>query len=220
MVLVFWLSAALIGYVYVGYPAMLYLRARLADRAVRNPGSDHPADVSNRPFEGGVSIVIAARNEASLLAARIDNLLSLDFPAAQRQIIVVSDGSTDGTLDVLSRYRHAVDVVAVPAGGKALALNAGVQRARFDVVIFADARQMFAADALRELVAPLADPRIGGVTGELLLDAETRSSRADRDRRVLQRRAGARTAGCDRRARERRLSLGSSIAHRVGLFLY
>jgi biofilm PGA synthesis N-glycosyltransferase PgaC len=218
MVLVFWLSVALIAYVYVGYPATLYLWGRLPDRGFMRPRSHHQADPSDPQFVDGVSIVLAARNEASRLAARIDNLLSLDFPAAQRQIIVVSDGSTDGTLDVLSRYGDAVDVIAVPAGGKALALNAGVQRARFDVVVFADARQMFAADALRELVAPFADRRIGGVTGELLLDAEARSRRSNHDRRVWERRVGVRTAACDRRARERRLLPGSSIADGVGLY--
>jgi poly-beta-1,6-N-acetyl-D-glucosamine synthase len=214
MVFVFWVSVAVIAYVYVGYPAMLYWGSLLADRGSRNP----PPHISNPPFEGGVSIVLAVRNEASRLAARIDNLLSLDFPAAQRQIIVVSDGSTDGTLDVLTRYRPVVDVITVAAGGKALALNAGVERARFEIVVFADARQRFAPDALRELLAPFADSRIGGVTGELLLDAETRRPRSDRDRRMLERRAGVRAAIGDRRARERRLSAGSSIADGVGLY--
>ena len=97
-------------------------------------------------------------------------------------------------------------------------MNAGVERARFDIVVFADARQVFAPDALRQLVAPFADRRIGGVTGELLLDAETRRHRSNRERRMLQRRAGARDATADRRARERRLMFGSSIADGVGLY--
>ena len=102
MVLVFWVSVALIAYVYVGYPAMLYLVSRLPARGVSHPRSDQPSAAGKPRFESGVSIVVAARNEGSRLAARIDNLLSLDFPAARRQIIVVSDGSTDDTLDVLS----------------------------------------------------------------------------------------------------------------------
>jgi cellulose synthase/poly-beta-1,6-N-acetylglucosamine synthase-like glycosyltransferase len=109
-------------------------------------------------------------------------------------------------------------VIAVPAGGKALALNAGVERARFDIVVFADARQVFASDALRQLLAPFADRRVGAVSGELLLDAEARCRRDDRDRRAFERRAGGRAAACDRRARERRLASRSSIADGVGLY--
>src|SRR4051812_20149956 len=115
MALVFWISVGLIAYVYAGYPLLLHCRVRIADwrsnRGFRTPQSAmrHPQD--------GVSIVIAARNEAARLPARLDNLLSLGFPSAQRQIIVVSDGSTDNTLEVLARYRRSVDVVSVPAGG-------------------------------------------------------------------------------------------------------
>src|SRR5262245_22114645 len=147
MALLFWASIVLIAYVYVGYPAILHVESWMADRGRRS--SHEPSAISHQP--SGVSIVIAARNEASRLAARLDNLLALDWPAAQRQIIVVSDGSTDNTLDVLAPYRRDVDVIALPPGGKALAINAGVAQARFDIVAFADARQVFAPDALREL---------------------------------------------------------------------
>ena len=218
MALVFWISVALIAYVYVGYPAMLYCRSRMnrtvhestIQSAIRNPQS---------AIGGGVSIVIAARNEGSRLARRLDNLLSLSFPSSQRQIIVVSDGSSDNTLEVLARYRGFVDVIPVPAGGKALALNAGVAHARFDIVVFADARQVFAHDALRQLVAPFADRRVGAVTGELRLDAESPCRRSGHDRRHVRRRAAWREAVYDRRGQERRkVSLRSTIADGVGLY--
>jgi biofilm PGA synthesis N-glycosyltransferase PgaC len=224
MALVFWISVALIIYVYAGYPAMLYCGSWIADRGLDwgflNPRSNpqsNPQSAIRNP-QCGVSIVIAARNEASRLPARLDNLLSLDYPAAQRQIIVVSDGSTDDTLGVLARYRRLVDVLAVPPGGKALALNAGVAQARFDIIVFADARQVFAPDALRELVAPFADSGVGAVTGELRLDAESPCRRSDRDRRFLDRRAGGRAAASDRREEERRLTRRSTIADGVGLY--
>src|SRR3954467_6642441 len=119
MATVFWTSIGLIAYVYAGYPLLMAAWARLRRSA--------PLDArdARRP---GVSIVIAARNEGSRLAARIENLLALDYPASRREIIIVSDGSTDDTLDVLRRYRHVVHVLAVPAGGKANALNFGVAR--------------------------------------------------------------------------------------------
>jgi poly-beta-1,6-N-acetyl-D-glucosamine synthase len=207
MVWVFWLSVAAVAYVYGGYP--LLLRAWAALRPRRCGWRSRPTC--------GVSIVVAARNEAALLPDRIDNLLSLDVPG-NRQIIVVSDGSTDNTCDVLARYRDEVDLVELPPGGKALALNAGVARARHDVVVFADARQVFAADALVELVAPLTDPRVGGVTGELLLDAEAACRRSGRDRRARERRVAVRAGAADRRLDDRRRTLRSTIADGIGLY--
>src|SRR5580765_5099121 len=204
----FWLLVALVAYVYVGYPAFLHVWSRLRPRALRMGG---PADVTP-----GVSIIIAARNEGHRLMGRIENLLNLDYPSEARQIIVVSDGSTDDTIDVLER-QAAVDAVVLPAGGKALALNAGVDRARFGLLVFADARQAFAPDALRALVAPFRDPHVGAVSGELVLDGEVRDRRgpfADR-RRIVQ----PVPADAERRARgDRRLAVQSTITEGVGLY--
>jgi cellulose synthase/poly-beta-1,6-N-acetylglucosamine synthase-like glycosyltransferase len=210
MTLLFWLSIALVAYVYAGYPLMLRLWAWHCGLRIADCGF-----IEDLP---GVSIVIAARNEGPRLAARIENLLALDYPADRRQIVVVSDGSTDNTRDVLARYDGLVDAVTIPASGKALALNAGVAQARFDVIVFADARQVFASDALVELVAPLSDPAVGAVTGELLLDAESPCRRAGRDRRALERRQAVRDHGTDRRIDERRLTVRSTIADGVGLY--
>src|SRR6476646_9696215 len=147
---IFWVASAIVAYVYAGYPAILWLwtRLRTRERALELSDVQPP----------GVSIVIAARNEARRLPARIDNLLDVNYPAARRQIIVVSDGSTDDTQRVLARYAGIVEVVTVPAGGKALALNAGVARAAHEILVFADARQVFAPDALLELTRTFGDP--------------------------------------------------------------
>jgi cellulose synthase/poly-beta-1,6-N-acetylglucosamine synthase-like glycosyltransferase len=166
-----------------------------------------------------VSIIVAARNEARRLTARIDNLLALDYPADRRQIVVVSDGSTDETLSTLAPFGGLIDVVAIPSGGKASALNAGVARAAHSILVFADARQTFARNALRALVAPFGEPAVGGVTGELVLDGESASDR----RRTLDRRAAAiadawMKAGTDRRVTERRGLVASTIADGVGLY--
>jgi len=157
----FWVAALVIVYVYAGYPLLLAVWARVAAKPVR-VAAGMPS----------VSIVVAARNEAATLDARIQNLLALDYPAARMQIVVVSDGSTDRTAEILARYADRVDAVLLPSGGKALALNAGVSAATHGIIVFTDARQTFAADALRALVAPFADPSVGGVSGELLLDCE------------------------------------------------
>lgn len=158
----FWCAFTMVLYVYLGYPTILAVWARIA-----------PRPVHRSPITPGVSIVIAARNEAPALQARIENLLTVDYPADRIQIIVVSDGSTDSTPEILDFYRGEIDYLLLPTSGKATALNAGVAIARYEVLVFADARQRFAPDALRALVAPLADPAVGGVSGELVLDCES-----------------------------------------------
>ena len=215
MELLFWLSIGFVAYVYAGYPLILELWAR--SRKDRH----RAADETGPQRLPGVSIVVAAHNEGARLGARLQNLRSLDYPPARRQIIVVSDGSTDDTAAVAGRHAPHVELVVVPKGGKALALNAGVERATFDIIVFADARQTFAPDALRQLVAPFADPAVGAVTGELLLDCESAlfsNRRAEGERR----RARASPAGHERAERrtsiDRRITLESSIADGVGLY--
>ena len=166
---VFWISVVLIAYVYAGYPALMAVWARVAGR---------PAGISHGKGRGasaelpGVSVIIAARNEGRRLPARIANLLACDYPSDRLQIIVASDGSIDDTVDALSPYRDRIEVLALPPRGKANALNAAVMRATQPILVFADARQRFAPDAIRRLVSHFSDPQIGAVSGELVLDCE------------------------------------------------
>jgi cellulose synthase/poly-beta-1,6-N-acetylglucosamine synthase-like glycosyltransferase len=117
-------------------------------------------------------VVAAALNEEARLPARLQNLLALDYPRDRLEIIVVSNGSTDNTSEVIARFGDRVVSFTLDAVGKAGALNVAAQAASHDVLVFADARQQFAPDAIRRLVEPLADPRVGGVSGELVLDSE------------------------------------------------
>jgi poly-beta-1,6-N-acetyl-D-glucosamine synthase len=165
MEIVFWISTVVIAYVYVGYPLLLAAWARLAPRPTRKTA-----------FDGGtwpaISIIVAARNEGARLPARVQNLLDQDYDGA-REIIVVSDGSTDQTAVALAPYAGRIRLIEVPTGGKPLALNAGVAAATGTILIFADARQLFGPNAVRSLVSNFADPRVGGATGELILDCES-----------------------------------------------
>src|SRR3954470_16614107 len=116
MTALFWISAVVVGYVYVGYPCLLALWARLADRQPRRRSIQDGAWPS-------ISIVIAARNEARRLPDRVTNLLDQAYPGRQ-EIIVVSDESTDDPAAALAGFGSAVRVLEVPSGGKPLALNA------------------------------------------------------------------------------------------------
>ncbi len=175
---VFWASALVILYIYLGYPLLLSAWAHLRPRTPRK------ARVESVRSWPAISIVVAARNEAARLPRRIANLLELDYPGP-REIVVVSDGSTDRTLEVVQDFlrdaglrAEQARIVEIPRAGKPTALNTGVAQATGDILIFADARQRFSQNALVELVANFADERVGAVTGELMLDVEV-STRTD-----------------------------------------
>jgi poly-beta-1,6-N-acetyl-D-glucosamine synthase len=159
--LVYWSSLGVVVYTYAGYPALIYALSRLRPRSVRRA-----------PIEPEVSIILSAYNEEANIARKLDNLLALDYPAAKRQIIVVSDGSTDHTDEIVSGY-DGVELVRAPHGGKPTALNRGVKQARGEIVVFCDARQRIALDALREMVACFADDEVGAVVGDTLLEARS-----------------------------------------------
>jgi poly-beta-1,6-N-acetyl-D-glucosamine synthase len=156
---VLWTSFALLAYVYVGYALLMCLRAAVRPRAVQS-----------RLIEPHVSIVVCAYNEASRIGRRIENLLALEYPREQLEILIGSDGSTDDTVAIARRYAASVRIHAFhQRRGKPAVINALVKEARGSVVVFADARQRFAPDALRALVANFADPSVGAVSGELVL---------------------------------------------------
>ncbi len=110
--------------------------------------------------------------------ARIENLLRCDYPPSLLDVIIVSDGSTDSTAEIARGF--ACDRVRAFAyeewKGKAAALNVGVEMATGEIILFADSRQSFEPGAIRELVANFADPEVGAVSGELLLDGGASSS--------------------------------------------
>ncbi len=157
---VFWLSVLLIGYSYAGYPLWLYLRSRLRALPVRR-----------EPIFPFLSIVLAVRNEAETLPGKLKNLEELDYPSDRFEIVVVSDGSTDGTNSLLearaSERLHPV--ICTEHAGKASCLNLGIQAARGEIVMFTDARQILERDSASKLVARFADPAVGCVSGELML---------------------------------------------------
>ncbi len=164
MMVLFWISAVTVAYVYVGYPCLIAVWARLTDRRPLRAAfaeGQWPA----------ISIVIAARNEAARLPARVRNLLDQRYPGPC-EILVVSDGSTDDPASALAEFGAEVRVLELPPGGKPLALNAGVAAATGAILVFADARQRYAPGALIDLVSNFADPDVGGATGELVLDCE------------------------------------------------
>lgn len=156
---ILFLSLLLILYAYLGYPAAVACLAGLLRREVRKAES-----------EPAVSVVIAAYNEAPVIAATIENKLGLDYPDGKLEIVVVSDGSTDGTDAVVARFaaRGVRLVRQEPRGGKTSALNLALASVTGEIVVFSDANSLYAPDALRALVANFADPQVGYVTGRMV----------------------------------------------------
>jgi cellulose synthase/poly-beta-1,6-N-acetylglucosamine synthase-like glycosyltransferase len=114
-----------------------------------------------------VTIVLAAHNEAAGIGAKLENVLSLDYPSEQLEVIVASDGCDDGTDEIVRRFEDSrVRLLSLPRCGKAAALNAAADPARGEILVFSDANSMYAPDALRALVRPFADPAVGGVAGD------------------------------------------------------
>ena len=164
---IFWASVLLLLYAYLGYPALIGAWALL-----------RPRRTVGRAIVPTVTLVVVAHNEAGRIGARIENLQSLDYPKGSLEILIVSDGSTDGTAD-RARAVDAVgtQVIAFAARrGKPAVLNAIVPRSRGEIVVLADARQRFDPGALRALVARFADPEVGAVSGDLILTHDGRST--------------------------------------------
>jgi poly-beta-1,6-N-acetyl-D-glucosamine synthase len=157
---VFWVSVLLLGYLYLGYPALIWAWSAL-----------HPRRGRRVPMEPPVTVLVVAHNEAARIAGRLENLLALDYPRDRLEILLGSDGSTDGTPEIARAYEPAgVTVIAFETQrGKPAVLNDLIPKARGQIVVLADTRQRFAAEVIRALVEPFGDPQVGAVSGELIL---------------------------------------------------
>lgn len=154
------LTLALLFYSYLGYLGVIVLLARLSGR--------RPASGVARPR---VSLLVPAHNEAAVMRAKLENSLALDYPADLCEVIVASDGSSDDTVALARTYAgQRVQVLdGHPRRGKAAVLNDAVAASRGEVLVFCDANVLFEPDAVSRLVARLADPRVGAVSGDVRL---------------------------------------------------
>jgi cellulose synthase/poly-beta-1,6-N-acetylglucosamine synthase-like glycosyltransferase len=166
------LSAGLIFHIVAGYPLLL----------ARRRGPRRPPVAKDPAFTTTVSVIVAVHNGESMIRRKLETLLALDYPRSLTTVIVVSDGSTDGTESVVREFdRQGVILLRAPRGGKAQALNLGLAAATGEIVFFTDVRQPLDPQCLRHLVANFADPSVGAVTGELHLLRGDTGEQADMD---------------------------------------
>ena len=155
----FWICVAVPLYVYLGFPVFLWLAAALTRRAPRR-----------EPIEPSVSLLIAAYNEAAVIAEKIRNSLALDYPAERLEIVVASDGSADATADIVRSFAAAsggrVRLLDYPENrGKMAVLNDAIPELHGEIVAFTDATSMLADNSLRILVQSFSDPLVGAASG-------------------------------------------------------
>lgn len=159
-VILFWLSAALLGWTHAAYPLAARLLARLRTRRVRKDDA----------FQPTVALIVAAHNEESVIERRIANLRALDYPSDRLEILVTSDASTDRTEELAEAA--GARVIRNQRGGKVAAQNNAVRQTSGEVVAFSDANCTWAPDALRRLVRSFADPDVAYVCGRLNIVAD------------------------------------------------
>ena len=156
LVVLFWLSIFLVVYTYVGYPVVLALLVKFNNQQQPYPASDP-----------SVTLLVTAYDEETVIAKKIENCLSLDYPRDKLQIIVAADGSSDHTAEIVLQFEErGVELNHIPQrNGKMAAINRAFPRARGNIIVFSDANNMYEADTIRKLVAPFNDPTIGATTG-------------------------------------------------------
>jgi cellulose synthase/poly-beta-1,6-N-acetylglucosamine synthase-like glycosyltransferase len=159
----FMATAALIAYTYVGYPLFMFLWSRF------HPGPWHRSEIYPT-----ISVIMAVHNGAAALPEKIAHLFTLDYPENRLELIVVSDGSTDGTNKILVAVTDPrfVPIICTEHRGKASAVNEGIRRAGGDILVFVDIRPRLEQNSLRELVSNFADLRVGCAAGELCLSTD------------------------------------------------
>ncbi|MFL5834524.1 MAG: glycosyltransferase family 2 protein [Solirubrobacterales bacterium] len=165
--ILFWLSAGALVYTHLGYPLALWTLTRLG----RFHASPHPSVEKGGNDAAGeglptVSLIVPAYDEEEVIAAKVANALALDYPRERLQVIVASDGSSDATAE-RARTAGADLVLELPPGGKVAALNAAAEQATGEILAFSDANSSWAPDALRRLIDPFEDPKVGYVCGQV-----------------------------------------------------
>jgi cellulose synthase/poly-beta-1,6-N-acetylglucosamine synthase-like glycosyltransferase len=157
-----WVSLGLLVWTHVGYPALVWLLARM-----------RPRGVGARAQTPSVALIIAAHNEEAVIERRVLNLLELDYPAELLEIVVASDASTDATdaiVERLARDHGRVRLLRCPRGGKVAAQDLAVRETESELVAFSDANATWAPDTLARLVQPLADESVAYACGRLRLE--------------------------------------------------
>ena len=162
----FWSCLSALTWTQLGYPVAAAALARLRGRPVRK-----------RDYTPSVSVIVAAHNEEDVIQRRLENLLALDYPSEQLELVVASDASTDRTDDLVEARSPRIRLLRCPRGGKVAAQNQAVRETRGEILAFSDANAQWKPDALRKLVRNFADPDVAYVCGGHFYEAADGTNR-------------------------------------------
>lgn len=167
-------------YTIAGYPLWLAWRTRGALHGIANP-------TASTAFEPSVTILLPVFNGEPWIEQKLRSIRALDYPHEKIQMVLISDGSTDRTLEKAAHFRRRgadvsgsgtdamgndaieMDVIEIPHAGKPAAINAGLYRARGEILFFTDVRQPLDRQSLRYLTSCFSDPAVGAASGELII---------------------------------------------------
>jgi biofilm PGA synthesis N-glycosyltransferase PgaC len=157
----FWLSVFCILYTYFGYPILITILAK-----------SHPPSPLYDARSLFVTLLIAAYNEEIVIEEKIKNCLAIDYPKDRFQILIVTDGSSDQTPELVKKYtREGVELLHQPERrGKMAAINRAMPFVRGEVVVFSDANNYYRSDTIKKLLAPFGNPEIGAASGAKVID--------------------------------------------------
>jgi cellulose synthase/poly-beta-1,6-N-acetylglucosamine synthase-like glycosyltransferase len=182
---VFWVALFLVIYAHVGYPLVLFVCYGLVQLKrdwwyLHNRRERRRAELTEAALPT-VTMLFAAYNEEEHLGEKLENTKQLDYPADKFQVVIVSDGSSDGTNEILNAVadRRFEVVIGSERGGKCAALAVAAKRARNHIIVLCDSSTMFAPDALRKLVRHFQDPAIGAVCGALSFAGNAESGQTE-----------------------------------------
>ena len=156
----FWIFLFVIFYAYLGYGIVLLLLLKIKRLFVK------PKNLKKEAFEPEVTLFVAAYNEADYIREKVENTLAIDYPRDKLRIVFVTDGSDDGTPEILKEYDGISVYHRGPRAGKIGAINRGMGYVISPIVIFSDANAMLNKEVVREMVRHYQDPKVGCVAGE------------------------------------------------------
>lgn len=163
MAFVFWLSIFFIWHTFLGYPISLWLIDKIKQKKCEN--------FQNESFEPSITIIIPAHNEEKVIAKKLNNILTLDYPKEKLQLIVASDNSTDNTEEIVKKYMSKISTlnlyIVQERKGKTNAQNEAFRLAKGEIIIFSDANSIIKKNAIKELVKPFTNLNVGYVSGKL-----------------------------------------------------
>jgi len=170
MVLVFWFSIFLMVYIFAGYPLLLLVWKKTFAKKYEAKPIQEPSSLPN------VDVILIVRNVATIINEKLDSLFSIDYPQNKFNIIIISDNSTDETVNIINGLKND-SIICVDnknKSSKSAGLNQAIALSTAEVLMLTDARQKHEPSSLKYLVAHFSDTSIGAVSGELvLIDPDT-----------------------------------------------